>query len=922
MARKNQRRRARKAPSPARPDRRLAQAGQAAVTPAAPSKAPLQRASFEPTPPAERPNALTAAVIRAVDLCTRHAWPTLLLAVVLAIGSGYYTARHFAINTDVSQLITPDLPWRQREIDYSRAFPQRDGTILAVIDARTPELAEAAAGRLADRLSQDKALFTSVRQPGGGAFFQQNGLLFQSTEDVGKTTGQLTEASPLLGRLAADPSLRGVIEGLGIALAGLQYGQVKLDDLARPMNMISDTLGDALANRPATFSWRELASGVAAKPSELRRFVEVQPVLDFNALEPGAEASDAIRKAATDLKLAEDYGARVRLTGLVAIADEEFGTLREGAELNIALTILAVLIILWLALRSTKIILAVFISLLVGLAITAAVGLAMVGALNLISIAFAVLFVGIGVDFGLQYSVRYRAERHDHDNVDVALVSAARKAGGPLALAAAATAAGFLSFLPTDYEGLSELGLIAGSGMIIAFITSITLLPALLHLFNPPREPASVGWSALAPVDSFLERNRIPVIVGTLAVVILGSPLLYYLRFDSNPINLRSPKVESISTYLELRNDQTTGSNSIEILAPTLPQANTDAERLGKLPEVDHTVTLSSFVPQGQQEKLPLVQNAAQALDRALNPPQTKPAPTDAENAEAAKSMAGDLDRVTSAGSSGPGSDAAKRLAGLLTQLASTSEGVRNKVQDAFVVPLKTALDGVRAMLKAQTVTLENLPADLVSDWSTKDGRARVEVAPKGDPADNETLRRFAEAVLAVEPNATGAPVSILEAGRTIVHAFIEAGAWALISIAILLWITLRRFSDVLLTLVPLILAGAVTLEICVLIGMPLNFANIIALPLLLGVGVAFKIYYITAWRSGKTNLLQSTLTRAVIFSACTTATAFGSLWLSNHPGTSSMGKLLALSLLCTMAAAVLFQPVLMGPPRESPKGS
>jgi predicted RND superfamily exporter protein len=130
------------------------------------------------------------------------------------------------------------------------------------------------------------------------------------------------------------------------------------------------------------------------------------------------------------------------------------------------------------------------------------------------------------------------------------------------------------------------------------------------------------------------------------------------------------------------------------------------------------------------------------------------------------------------------------------------------------------------------------------------------------------------------------------------------------------LWITLRRITDVLLTLVPLLVAVVVTLELSVALDLPLNFANIIALPLLLGVGVAFKIYYIMAWRSGKTALVQSTLTRAVIFSAMTQATAFGSLWLSSDPGTSSMGKLMALSLLCTMAAAVLFQPALMGRPR------
>ena len=148
-------------------------------------------------------------------------------------------------------------------------------------------------------------------------------------------------------------------------------------------------------------------------------------------------------------------------------------------------------------------------------------------------------------------------------------------------------------------------------------------------------------------------------------------------------------------------------------------------------------------------------------------------------------------------------------------------------------------------------------------------------------------------------------------------RAFIQAGCWALLTIALLLWITLRRLGDVLLTLVPLLLAGIVTMEVCVLIGLPLNFANIIALPLLLGIGVAFQIYYVMAWRAGQTKLLQSNLTRAVLFSAVTTGTAFGSLWMSNHPGTSSMGKLMALSLLCTMAAAVLFQPMLMGRPRK-----
>jgi predicted RND superfamily exporter protein len=251
-------------------------------------------------------------------------------------------------------------------------------------------------------------------------------------------------------------------------------------------------------------------------------------------------------------------------------------------------------------------------------------------------------------------------------------------------------------------------------------------------------------------------------------------------------------------------------------------------------------------------------------------------------------------------------------------KLAQGDQALRDRAERVLVSPLKTILDELRNYLQAQPVTLETLPSDIAREWVTPDGRFKIEILPKGDPNDNETLRRFARAVLAVEPNAIGGPVSILESGHTVVHALFEAGFWSLASIAVLLWIVLRRLGDVLLTLIPLLMAGVVTMELMVLLGMKLNFANIIALPLLLGVGVAFKTYYIMAWRAGQTDLLQSSLTRAVMFSALTTATAFGSLWLSSHPGTSSMGKLMALALVTTMAAAVLFQPVLMGPPRET----
>ncbi|HEX4411056.1 MAG TPA: MMPL family transporter [Xanthobacteraceae bacterium] len=858
---------------------------------------------------------ITAFVVYTVDFCTRHVWQVIGLSLLLCVLSSWYAATHFKMTTDVNQLISAHLPWREREAALEKAFPQFE-TIVAVVDAPTQELVEAATDVLVQKLSQQKDVIESVEQPKGGAFFAQNGLLFEKTDDLKPQMTMLTQAQRLVQVLAADPSLRGVMQVLQFGLIGVQGGQLTLDAMTWPLNLAAGTIEKVNAGQPANFSWHEMVQGQSATMDDKLRFLIIRAKLDYSELEPGQRGSDAIRKAAADLDLAGKYQTRVRLTGPVPMADEEFSTIKENAGINATVTIAVVLLILWLALRWARIIFAVFVCLVVGLTITAALGLILVGTLNLISVYFAVLFVGLGVDFGLQFSVRYRAERHKIDNAREALIEAARRAGGPLTLAALATAAGFLSFLPTVYKGVSELGLIAGAGMLIAFATSITLLPALVKLLNPPPEPEQLGYAALAPVDDFLARNRIPILIGTALVVVAGLPLLFWLRFDFNPVNLRSPKVESVSTYLELKNDPDSGVNNIQILEPSLGAADEAAVKLRSLPQVARVVTLSTFIPDDQQTKLALIQNAATTIVPALNPAAPSPPPTDAQNVSMMNSTVDVLNRLAGDGQN-KGAVAGRRLAAAMAALAKADPSVRQRAETVFVQPLHIALDDLRNLFKAQEITRANLPSNLARQWVTPDGQARVDIAPSGDANDNATLIAFAHAVQSVAPTAIEGPISILEARREVVSAFIEAGAFALVSIGIILIVTLRRLTDVMLTLVPLVLAGVVTLEVCVLIGLPLNFANIIALPLLLGVGVAFKIYYIMAWREGQTNLLQSVLTRAVTFSALTTATAFGSLWFSSHPGTSSMGKLLAISLVTTMAAAALFQPILMGKPRE-----
>jgi hopanoid biosynthesis associated RND transporter like protein HpnN len=859
---------------------------------------------------------LKSGIVGLVSFCTARPLWILVVALILGAGSATYAVQHFALKTDVNDLISQNLPWVQRAAQFRKNFPQQQ--IVVVVDAPTSEQVEQASAKLLTALHQRPDLFLAASEPGSGRFFEQNGLLFLPDAEVARITGQLSGADTFIATLAGDPRLRGSLNALSLALTGVQYGLVKLDSLVPPMNMASDMIDAVVVDRPASFSWRAVADGKPPAARDLRRFILVQPRLDYDALRPGHEATQAISSIASDLNVSSIYQASVRQTGEIPMDDDEFGTITKSAGLTTALSIVLVLGILWLALRSFRIIAAVMVTLVFGLAVSAAAGLLLVGAFNLISIAFFVLFVGLGVDFAIQFSVRYRSERHEHPELRDALRSAALKAGTPLALAAVAIVVGFVSFMPTDYVGLSELGEIAGIGMIVAFISSITLLPAMLALFNPPGEPRPMGFAWLAPVDRFTARHRIPIVVITILVVLLGTPLLANLPFDFNPTHLQDPNDKSVKTFLDVKSEPQAGANAIEIEAPDLQSADRLARQLGTIPQVSQVTTLSSFIPQGQQEKIKLIRAAAQTLRPSLESQKSQTAATDAQDIDSLNKTADGL--LKAAGNNqGPGADAARNLAARLSRLAAADPMARTRAQTAIATPLRYDLDQLQVELDPQDVTIASIPDDISRQWITPDGRARVEVLPHGDPENTETLRSFVTAVLNIAPDATGPAVQLYEAGRTVVRAFIVAGIFALSAITVLLLVTLRRVGDVVLTLVPLLMAGAVTLELCALFGLQLNFANIIALPLLLGVGVAFKIYYIVAWRSGKTNLLQSSLTRAVTFSALTTAAAFGSLWLSGNPGTSSMGKLMALALLCTMAAAVLFQPVLMGPPRKIP---
>ena len=627
-----------------------------------------------------------------------------------------------------------------------------------------------------------------------------------------------------------------------------------------------------------------------------------------------------MRAAARSLPYVASGDARVRITGSVALSNDEFATVAQGVLSGLIGSVALIALWLTLALRSWRLIVPVLATLLLGLSLTVAFAALAVGRLNLVSVAFAILFVGIAVDFAIQIAVRFRQALFQEGEVPLALVLTGFDVAPEVMVAAVAAACGFFAFVPTAFAGVAELGLIAGAGMLIALACTVLFLPAAIALLRPRPEPVAVGLAEGERLESALVRARWPVLGCFALLALAGAVLVPSLRFDSDPLHTKDPSTEAMRTLADLLASPLTDPYSAEILAPSLGAADALAAKLRTLKLAAQVLSLSSFVPEDQPAKLALLADAATVLAATLTPP-TPAAPVTAADlrlaaATAQKQLGAVLPKL-------PADDPLRGIADDLLALAAAPDATLLAANAALVRFLPPQLDRLRAALDARPVGVADIPPDIAADWRLPDGRARVQVLGTAATRDSEGLRALVAQVRGVAPDATGTAVGIIESADTILAAFRAAALYALLAITAILALALRRALDVALVLAPLLLSALLTVVVAVVAGVSLNFANIIALPLLFGVGVSFNVYFVMNWRAGADRFLRTSTARAILFSALTTATAFGSLAMSRHPGTASMGVLLLISLGCTLLATLLFLPTLLralGPARAAPR--
>lgn len=852
---------------------------------------------------------MTEFIVRLVQFCRRRAIFVVLFFFALAGASIWIAAGRLSVDTNTDNLFAKDLPWRQHAMAFDREFPQFNNVLAIVVRGATPEESDETAAQLAKALAADKKHFIDVSRPDADPFFRTEGLLLLGSSDLTKMLNSLMNAQPLLGPLAADPSARGLLNGVSLMAAGVRIQHADLSPYKTALEQLTKVLNNAADGHATPLSWQSLLGSDITQQPENASFVLTHPVLEEGSLQPGLPATQALERIAQTLPDVKSGRVRVDYTGSVALADVQFGALTKGIVASTIVSLLLLALWLYLAMHSFRRIIPILLTLLVGFALTTGFAALAVGTLNVISVAFAVLFVGLAVDFGIQFAVRLREMRMLHDDINVALAEGARVSGNQIAVAAAATACGFLAFSPTSFVGVAELGTIAGVGMGIALVCTLTLLPALLSLLKPARQSKELSLPFGPRLDAALHRHHRAVLMGFAVLGVAGFIAAARMPFDANPLNTQDPNSEPMRTLRSMADNPVTNPFNINIMVPNLEAARTLSDKLSKLPEVSAVISAATFVPPDQQASLDQLNQAQVLMLPSLDVDPSAPSVTPAALRSAiADTHEAIMDASPEMTPDSPlhGIDAA------LQRLAKVPDDRLMAMNEAVSRFLPKELESLRDALNAKAVTLQTLPESIKRDWLSPNGMVRIQVSPTAREQDTAGLRRFVKAVQRVAPDAGGPAVTTIASADTIMRAFQQAAVLAIVAIAIVLMLVIRRVKDASIVLLTLGMSALITALLARLLGMAVNYANIIALPLLLGVGVSFNVYFVMNWRAGMRRFVSSASARAVLFSALTTGTAFGSLALSHDLGMASMGRMLLVSLAAVLLATFVFLPALL----------
>ena len=838
-----------------------------------------------------------------------HAGKVLTGWLVLAILSMVLAFTSLQINTDPGKMIASDLGFRKLFTDFTRSFPANDNNFIVVVEAADGKQAREASRALVESFASRKDLFSDVYAPGLGAFFDRYGILYLPRSEINNIVDRTRQSGELLKLLTASPNLAGLARVLEQVAPAIAVGKSP-DSIAGFLHETKKTVTARIENRSALLDWAATVTGTIGQEPE-RWFISVKPVLDFSEIDPSEVALNEAKKIIADPEITRSGAVKISLTGEAALNGEEFQSVTQGAALAGIVSFVLVTIVIWLGMPVTRLIIPALSLLILGFMVNVGFATVAIGSLNMISVAFAVLFIGLGIDYAIHTVLRYWEERiRGRENLP-AIAAAAHHAGPALALCTVTTSLAFLAFVPGDFVGMAQLGIIAAAGIVVALLASLTLIPAVLAKMNIKPKEKHLRPTPVLPKPVW-QHLRLGTTVFTVLVAIAAIVLLPDVRFDGDPVNLKDPTAPSVVAFKELLKSQPGEAYAAQIIVKDAETAEKLVPRLQQLDSVKSVRWADSFLPALQEvklRKLALLRGVIptghlQVVD--ITPAQRRKALADIEAAllkiELTKNASKKL-RFEAA--------TLRRSLVVLNSPKPASDETLLLLEHDMFLQLPGLLQKLAAMAVTEPLDIQTLDVDIAKRYVTGDGRWRLEVIPRDDLGDEKALRAFVADVRQIAPNVTGTPVEITGAADVVSQAMKMATVIAFALVLLVLIPVLRSAVSIILVLAPLILSALLLLAYTVIFKSPFNFANVIVLPLLLGLGVDSAIHYVMRAREdgAKRQVVDTTTPRAVLISAMTTIGSFGTLWLSSHKGTSSMGELLTIAIIITLITTLIVLP-------------
>ncbi len=844
------------------------------------------------------PNVYMRGLVAWVSRVTKRPVLTLLVVGVATLGAAGYAAVNIRLNSDNARLVRQDAQFRQDYQELLESFPQFRDTTLVVLSGKSMDVVSDAQQLLADTLRKRTGLISYLYAPGADPFFEDHAFLYLEEAELEMVVARLARSQPALTALVLDPSLRGLFGELELGIENLKTGGEAPLSMIRMSNRLSDIGEGMLAGRPVALSWSAEFFG---SEETVYRLIILQGKEDFDQATPAEELITEIRSTAEELRLTPENGVTVRLTGRVPLAHEELTAMRSGLVVAGSLSAVLLALILGYGLRSLRIVVATVITLLVSLVWTTAYAMATVGEFNTISAAFGVLLMGLGVDFGIHFGLRYEEEAYRGLPVSDALTGAAAGTGGAISLCALTSA----------------IGAIAAGGMLFSLIASYTVSPAVLALRGPPSHYDRRAGGSSSRWQNLIERRAALIVTTACCIAIAATILAYrFVAFDFSTLAMKDPDGEGMTTLRELQAHNIVTDYALTMLAPDWAAAEGLAGKLAALDEVAETRAPSYFVPANQEAKLSMLEDAELMLDSALVPGDTVTPPSDEERLASIASLLAATEALPQNATGPELRESIRRLGAVLNRvLTAPDPNARARDFERLIVEeLPERMEWLRRALSVETITFDDLPASLRERVVDIHGGHSVVALPTGDMSDAQQARAFVDAVTSVRPHATGRPSLEAGIGEVIVQSLRLAIALAFIAILIILRLSLHDFVEALIVLMPITLAALITVSVGILLDLPFTIANVVAIPLVLGLGVDSAIHVYVRYRDDGTveQMMTSSTPRAVLLSALTTLAAFCSLSLSPHAGFSGLGILLSISVIALLYCTLIVLPAMI----------